>query len=286
MTVFKIDGSLPLAKVARRIRDIEITRNRFVGCSIEADGTNHVDFAQDDVPPVFELLPAGQTPSWPADVAWSGKVRASGNDIGVSLYRKRVATGAVATTASDTGAIAFSIAGEMAAASGTLFGRADVVRRALTAVDTQTAYESPGVVPPLSAERWPDGGAATDCSGFVTWCLRMSRRTDHPLYRKLNGGWIDTSALHRDGLEQTGLFRAAKRAVPGSLVVYPDIGEKQGHVGVVIEANANGVAGIVRVVHCSIGNFKAGGKAILATNAQVWVKRKDSLIIDYEGFID
>ncbi len=82
-----------------------------------------------------------------------------------------------------------------------------LVARACSALGKKTVYESPGVIPSFAAIDWPKG-ARIDCSGFVDWCLRFteSRRVDHPLYKKVNGGWFETTAIHADGNDSTGFF--------------------------------------------------------------------------------
>jgi hypothetical protein len=110
-----------------------------------------------------------------------------------------------------------------------------------------------------------------DCSGFVCWCLGISRKTDHPLYVRFNGGWINTDAMVHDGGQPTGFF--ARLAAPrvGCIVVYPSKPPaiKVGHVGIV-----TAVAGgkVTKVIHCSKGNFTATADAIRETPPTVFNK--------------
>ena len=82
-----------------------------------------------------------------------------------------------------------------------------LLTRAFSGLDKKTEYKSPGVMPPFGASSWLPNIKA-DCSGFVDWCLRFSpnRKVNHPLYVRVNGGWFETSAIHRDGLESVGFF--------------------------------------------------------------------------------
>ena len=116
----------------------------------------------------------------------------------------------------------------------------------------------------------------------------MSRKVDHPLYRSVNGGWFETSALYEDGLRNTGFFSKVDIATPGCLVVFPDkitkSGKKtEGHVGIAVAASGAGVDGITKVVHCSSGNYKRHKDAVRVTGPEIWSTRSDSLIIEYVG---
>lgn len=164
----------------------------------------------------------------------------------------------------------------------------ELVARARTALKQGTTYRSPGRVPPLDLAHWPVG-AATDCSGFVSWCLRWpkGRVVTHPLYERVNGGWFETTAIHADGLSPVGYFRQLAAGVPGALLVYPDVVDtsgklRQGHMGVVAAASGAGLTGVTEVIHCSVSNGRKGD-AIAWTGADVWVRRKDAIIVWYEG---
>lgn len=164
-----------------------------------------------------------------------------------------------------------------------------LLARANSGLQNGTIYSSPGKMPSFAASTWPNN-AKNDCSGFVSWCLRFSesRKVNHPLYIKVNGGWFDTEAIHRDGMEPTGYFRRLDRAQPGAFLVYPDYkgndGKRHdGHIGIVAEVNGDGVAGVSRVIHCSLGNFKATGDAIQVTGPDAWKKMSDSIIVWFDG---
>jgi cell wall-associated NlpC family hydrolase len=276
----KIDGQLPLADITERIRDLEVTRHRFVGAVIS--GTQNIaSFVADRVPAKPHLVFDGGLPPVAAIPQWSGDLCVEGKTRRVQLYRELNATDAAADLRASG-----ETAARRAAPTTPVLGRADVIARATSAADTETPYVSPGKSPPLQAARWPDSWTGIDCSGFVAWCFRMSRRVTHPLYVKTNGGWFETTALHRDGMDVSGLFRPLERARPGSLLVYPDRDGKDGHVGLVMEADGPGIAGVRAIVHCSAGNHRRTGRAIRTTDATPWVARNDSLIIDYDGFLD
>lgn len=168
--------------------------------------------------------------------------------------------------------------------------------RARSGLGKATRYDSPGVMPGFGASTWPHEGACNDCSGFVLWCLRFpssdpaSRRVNHPLYTRLNGGWFETGTIYADAGAPVGYFRRIADAVPGALLAYPDqVAEDgattDGHAGIVVEAAANrqGVAAATRVVHCSLTNWRETGDAIRETDARVFLRRPDTLVLWFEG---
>ena len=103
-----------------------------------------------------------------------------------------------------------------------------------------------------------------DCSGFVSWCLGVSRKTDNPWYAKQNGGWFETSAITRDATSPFGVFTEVARndAKPGDLLVWGDRDGQQGHVGL--------VSGPTTIIHCSSGNFRKTGHAIRETDMAIF----------------
>lgn len=164
-----------------------------------------------------------------------------------------------------------------------------IVNRALSGVGKGTKYESPGKMPSFAAASWPPD-ARNDCSGFVDWCLRFSesRKVDHPLYRKINGGWFETTAIYADGKEATGFFRPLDAPEVGALLVYPDYRGADGkmhdgHIGVVVEASGNGVSGATQVAHCSLRNYVKHGDAVQLTGPDPWLAHSESIIIWFEG---
>ncbi len=164
-----------------------------------------------------------------------------------------------------------------------------VIARALSGLDKKTRYSSPGKMPSFAATTWPEG-RKNDCSGFVSWVFRFSesRKVNHPLYKKVNGGWFETKAIYQDGLETTGFFKQLDTAMPGALLVYPDYEgldgkTHDGHIGIVLEANDKGVSGVTKIIHCSAGNDRTTGDAIQITDAKPWLAHKESIIVWLEG---
>lgn len=120
----------------------------------------------------------------------------------------------------------------------------------------------------------PIPGASCDCSGFVSWCLGVSRQTDHPLYQRINGGWINTDAMVADIGDAAGLFRSCEPE-PGAVVVYPGPPARAvGHCGIVV-ATEDGRA--TQVLHCSSGNWRQHGHAIRITGPGVFDRQADAV---------
>lgn len=164
-----------------------------------------------------------------------------------------------------------------------------VVTRAMSGLGKGTVYKSPGKMPSFEASVWPDK-AQNDCSGFVDWCLRFSpnRKVDHPLYKRINGGWFETSAVHADGLSSVGFFTQIETAKPGAMLVYPDyLGRDgknhDGHIGIVLEANGKDVKGVTKIIHCSLGASNKLGDAIQVTDSEIWQGHTNSIIVWFDG---
>lgn len=156
---------------------------------------------------------------------------------------------------------------------------AEVVERARSAIGHHTIYAlGKGGYNPASPFPWSSLGEC-DCSGFVAWCLMMSRHLDHPWYLAENGGWLETTAIVRDAMSPFGFFQKVDwlQARPGDLLVYGDHDGKQGHVGVVSALDAEGPAA---AIHCSSGNYRTRGDAIQETIAALW-KMRPSIVARY-----
>ncbi len=287
MAAQRFPGNLALDETATRIHQVERGGFQFIGCEI-VSGDNVAEFTYADLPAGLRLLPAAATAPANATIFWSGKMLDAGKKIDVRAYRAHAAAEAsTANTPAVAALAALPAADPDLDAATSILSRTTVLNRAMSAVGSDTAYTMHDKInPKLAAEHWPDSGMRTDCSSFVAWCLRMSSKVTHPLYIKVNNGWFETRGVYADGLHETGFFTKVARARPGSLLVYPDNDEgKPGHMGIVVEADGDGVAGVRKVVHCSSGNFKATGRAIRATDAAAWLANPATIIVDYEGFV-
>lgn len=165
-----------------------------------------------------------------------------------------------------------------------------LLTRALSGLGKNTKYKSPGKMPPFSASSWSPNIVA-DCSGFIDWCLRFSpsRQVDHPLYKKVNGGWFETTAIHKDGLSDSGFFSKLENPKIGAMLVYPDFRGNDGrmhdgHIGIINEVNGgSGVSGVKKVIHCSLGNSNNLGDAIQVTGPDPWLRHSNSIVVWFEG---
>jgi cell wall-associated NlpC family hydrolase len=114
----------------------------------------------------------------------------------------------------------------------------EILERAARSIGHGTIYKlGQGGFSPASPHPWNSRGEC-DCSGFVAWCLGVSRHTDHPWYSQQNGGWLETTAIARDArLAGAGMFDLVpwEQARPADLLVYGDWGGHQGHVARYIE---------------------------------------------------
>ena len=113
-------------------------------------------------------------------------------------------------------------------------------------------------------------GPRCDCSGFVAWCVGSPRRVPDTI------GWIETSRIVKDTMGDRRLFVPAYHPEPGDLVVYGDWVDRtgkrrQGHVGILSEVPVDQVApdwwARLKVVHCSLGNYRRTKDAIQETDA-------------------
>lgn len=152
--------------------------------------------------------------------------------------------------------------------------RSQVVARARSAIGRNIRYElgAGGMNP----QRDDPANLlnSCDCSGFAAWALGVKRKTDLPWYVEQNGGWLETSAIFRDCATPYGFFDGLewRDSRPGDLLVWGDRKDsegqnRQGHVGIVSEVGPEGPA---KVVHCSLGNWKATGDAIAETDVLIF----------------
>lgn len=154
-----------------------------------------------------------------------------------------------------------------------------LIQRGRSVVGTGTRYKlGKGGMRPDSVKP-ADAHGFCDCSGFVCWALGISRQTDHPLYMKFNGGWINTNAMVHDAGEVTGIFKPALVIVPGVILVYPGKGKRVGHCGIVSEMGASPAD--MKIIHCSSGNSRRGD-AIQETGPEVF-GNPATIAIWYEG---
>ncbi len=159
---------------------------------------------------------------------------------------------------------------------------ADMISRARSAAGKGTKYQlgEGGSRPAAALPGVPSRGC--DCSGYVCWCLGIARQTDHNLYMRFNGGWINTDAIVYDARENTGFFYEIPSPKVGVVIVYPSKrpARSYGHVGIVTEVRESKVS---KVIHCSSGNYTSHRDAIAETGPEVFINNADTILTWYEG---
>lgn len=152
--------------------------------------------------------------------------------------------------------------------------RSEVLARARSAIGQGCVYAlGKGGMHPASPTPWPSGlpNLGCDCSGFVAWCLGVSRMLskDHPHYEF--GGWFETTAVFRDARSPFGFVNEVlwTLAKPGDILVWGDANGHQGHIGIVSQV---GTDGPTHAIHCSSGNWKRAGDAVQETDVGVFAR--------------
>ncbi len=117
-----------------------------------------------------------------------------------------------------------------------------------------------------------------DCSGFVAWAIGIPRELPPG-----SGKWLQTTSYWQGGRPAgDGLFDGIDeaRSEPGDIIVYPDRGSRQGHMGIVSAVRDGNV---IKVIHCSTGNDRSTGDAIQETAPTVFERNPKTRImrIDY-----
>lgn len=132
----------------------------------------------------------------------------------------------------------------------------------------------------------PEGSTGLcDCSGFTSWCLGVSRKSTNAFLRKLNGGWLETTAMVKDAKTKDGLFTEFVFATPGMLICYGDTNTGQGHVGVITETAEGRVT---KIIHCSSGASKRTGRAIAEGGPELakYFYDRGAIHIRFDGLSD
>lgn len=113
------------------------------------------------------------------------------------------------------------------------------------------------------------GPVFSDCSGFTSWATGIPRKDSE------TGIWRNTDHLEADARGKVkgdiGDGVPWNQAKPGDLVVY-GAGPKVGHVGIVVEVDANGPT---RVVHCQASTTPA----VTETKEPGLFKRKGAVVL-------
>ena len=156
-------------------------------------------------------------------------------------------------------------------------GTKQTLDRAKSALGLKTVYKlGKGGFDPTKAMT-----ASCDCSGFVAWAIGIPRELP-PGSNK----WLATDNYYSGGKPvKAGLFSqvAIDKTKPGDLLVYPDKGGNQGHIGIVTQIKSGAPS---LVIHCSRGNYKKFDDAIQVTGPDVFLGGNQptrAMRIDYEA---
>lgn len=123
-----------------------------------------------------------------------------------------------------------------------------------------------------------------DCSGFIAWSIGVPRE-----FPPGSGRWLDTDAYWKGGgsAAQAAGFPLCHsvpeaEAEPGDVIVYPDQGGHQGHIGVISGTDDQGQ---LKVIHCSKGNWTNHHDATRETDAHVWKIQPNTRVmrIDFDA---
>jgi hypothetical protein len=147
----------------------------------------------------------------------------------------------------------------------------DSVQRAVSALGRGIAYElgQGGYYPDDPS---PTRNRGCDCTGFVSWCLKVSRRCQDPAFP-----WYETTAIVHDALGDQRHFDHIRwqDCKPGDILVYGDRKDSEGnrHQGHISIVSAVDLTGPIRCIHCSHGAYVATGDAITETSPDLWRAR-------------
>jgi hypothetical protein len=129
----------------------------------------------------------------------------------------------------------------------------EIVARARKALGHRTQYKlGRGGVYGKSSAEWTS--RSSDCSGFVSWVMQVQRFAP---WRK-GVVWFETTNIWRDATGPQRWFEPLDEPEVGCMVVYPDRGNGQGHIGVVTSVGPTRFD----VVDCSLGSWNKMRDAI------------------------
>ena len=118
----------------------------------------------------------------------------------------------------------------------------NTLARARSAIGHGITYHlGEGGVDPKAALPTDDGRC--DCSGFVAWCLQISR-----VPKPSRDWWVQTDNIWHDAMGPQTTFVRIEKPIAGCVVVYPKIGSHDGYGHTGIVANP---ANPYTVVDCS-----------------------------------
>ena len=120
-----------------------------------------------------------------------------------------------------------------------------------------------------------------DCSGYIAWAIGIPRELP-PGSQK----WLSTDSYWNGGKSvKPNLFLRVgfNETAPGDLLVYPDSGSHQGHIGIITQVDHNIPT---YVIHCSLGNSNVYHDAVRITGPGVFLAGNHpthAMRIDYDA---
>ena len=105
-----------------------------------------------------------------------------------------------------------------------------------------------------------------DCSGFVAWAIGIPRELPPG-----SDKWLSTDSYWSGGEPvKANLFKEIElqQSEPGDLLVYPDSGGHQGHIGIITQVDHSMPT---YVIHCSLGNYNNYHDAVRITDPGVFL---------------
>ena len=159
--------------------------------------------------------------------------------------------------------------------------RADIVQRARSVIGRGLYKLGAGGRVPANAT--PFDAQYCDCSGFVAWCCGVDRYQP----KTIAGEWIETSAMVTDALNVHALFKLITPCEPGDILVYGDRHDRgnvtEGHTGIISAVDEAGHP--LAAIHCSHGNQRAFGHAVIETGAEIFTKHA-ALSVRFVGAVE
>lgn len=160
----------------------------------------------------------------------------------------------------------------------------ECLKRAASAANKKTIYTLGGgnwKNPDKASPKDSYGGC--DCSCYTAWIMKVSKQTTLPGFVKFNGGWLNTDGIVNDALRNNELFYILKKPKVGCFPVFPARSGSHliGHIGFATQCIDDK---ITKIMHCSSGNYRNQGDAILETSAAVF-NIKETKFVWYKNMV-
>jgi hypothetical protein len=144
--------------------------------------------------------------------------------------------------------------------------------RALIGLPIRYGYGAGQVLHPWQV---PRDGSRMDCSETACYAVGVSKLTNEPLYKRVNGGWRNCAAIIVDAKSTEGVFTRVTEPKPGYLYVWAVPGTTDAHVGI-IETVENGK--VTGVIDCSSYHQKTKGYAVARRSPSLWIAKRAIIV--------